>query len=104
MRMNRCNRSSEAYAHPLESLPSPHRTSSCERSMECWVVDDHTSGPHEAATMRPVAPGSPGVDEVAPSAREVGYEYSLNLAPLLEHLGVTLLVSTYQAGKLVLVS
>jgi uncharacterized protein (TIGR03032 family) len=34
----------------------------------------------------------------------VGYEYSLNLAPLLEHLGVTLLVSTYQAGKLVVVS
>jgi uncharacterized protein (TIGR03032 family) len=35
--------------------------------------------------------------------REVRYEHSLNLAPLLEHLRVTLLVSTYQAGKLVVV-
>jgi uncharacterized protein (TIGR03032 family) len=45
--------------------------------------------------------------EAMPSAapdREVQYEYSLNLAPLLEHLQVTLLVSTYQAGKLVIVS
>jgi uncharacterized protein (TIGR03032 family) len=36
--------------------------------------------------------------------REVNYEHSLNLAPLLEHLRVTLLISTYQAGKLVVVS
>jgi uncharacterized protein (TIGR03032 family) len=35
--------------------------------------------------------------------REVRYEHSLNLAPLLEHLHVTLLVSTYQAGKVVVV-
>src|SRR5262249_51953666 len=39
-----------------------------------------------------------------PSVRAVNYEHSLNLAPLLEHLRVTLLVSTYQAGKLVVVS
>jgi uncharacterized protein (TIGR03032 family) len=35
--------------------------------------------------------------------REVQYEHSLNLTPLLKHLRVTLLVSTYQAGKLVVV-
>ena len=35
--------------------------------------------------------------------REVRYEYSRNLVPLLTHLGASLLVSTYQAGKLVVV-
>ena len=35
--------------------------------------------------------------------REVRYEYSRNLAPLLTQLGVSLLVSTYQAGKVVAV-
>src|SRR5438105_14747125 len=45
------------------------------------------------------------IGEASPSAtlREVKYEHTLNLAPLLEHLNVTLLVSTYQAGKLVVV-
>lgn len=32
--------------------------------------------------------------------REVKYEHSLNLAPILNRFGVSLLVSTYQAGKL----
>ena len=39
----------------------------------------------------------------APTHREVRYEYSRNLAPLLAHLGASLVVSTYQAGKLVVV-
>jgi uncharacterized protein (TIGR03032 family) len=39
----------------------------------------------------------------APDHREVRFEYSRNLAPLLTHLGASLLVSTYQAGKLVVV-
>jgi uncharacterized protein (TIGR03032 family) len=38
-----------------------------------------------------------------PTQREVRYEYSRNLTPLLTHLGVSLVVSTYQAGKLVVV-
>ncbi len=37
------------------------------------------------------------------SDREVRFEYSLQLPPLLKQLAVTLLVSTYQAGKLVVV-
>ena len=45
------------------------------------------------------APPGPGDGESPLPVREVAYEYSLNLAPLLEHLSVTLLVSTYQAGK-----
>jgi uncharacterized protein (TIGR03032 family) len=53
---------------------------------------------------QPAAPALPRDAEAPAPAREVGYEYSLNLAPLLEHLGVSLLVSTYQAGKLVVVS
>ena len=35
--------------------------------------------------------------------REVRYEYSRDLAPLLSRLGVCLVISTYQAGKLVVV-
>jgi uncharacterized protein (TIGR03032 family) len=35
-----------------------------------------------------------------PVLREVRYEYTPTLARILEHLGVSLLVSTYQAGKL----
>src|SRR5262249_13163377 len=43
--------------------------------------------------------------EIPPASaqREVHYEYSRSLAPLLTHLGVSLVVSTYQAGKLVVV-
>jgi len=37
----------------------------------------------------------------APGHREVRYEYSRNFPHLLTHLGVSLVVSTYQAGKLV---
>ena len=49
------------------------------------------------------APNLPSNEETARPVREVRYEHSLNLAPLLEHLRVALLVSTYQAGKLVVV-
>lgn len=52
-------------------------------------------------------PGSQVLDAAAPqdrdaatAYREVRYEYSLNLVPLLTRLGASLLVSTYQAGKL----
>jgi uncharacterized protein (TIGR03032 family) len=38
-----------------------------------------------------------------PAYREVRYEHSRNLPSVLEHLGVSLLVSTYQAGKLFVV-
>src|SRR6476620_7389026 len=35
----------------------------------------------------------------APATREVRHEYTHSLPPLLSQLGVSLLVSTYQAGK-----
>src|SRR5262245_41951890 len=35
----------------------------------------------------------------APPTREIRHEYTHSLPPLLEQLGVSLLVSTYQAGK-----
>jgi hypothetical protein len=50
--------------------------------------------PDDAAPLDP--------DAAAPY-REVRYEYSLNLAPILAHLGASVLVSTYQAGKVVVV-
>jgi uncharacterized protein (TIGR03032 family) len=37
---------------------------------------------------------------VGSTLREIRYEHSLNLGPILDRFGVTLLVSTYQAGKL----
>src|SRR5947199_2257541 len=39
----------------------------------------------------------------APAVREVRHEYSRALPPLLDGVGVSLLVSTYQAGKVVAV-
>ena len=39
----------------------------------------------------------------APATREVRHEYTRTLPPLLSQLGVSLLVSTYQAGKVVAV-
>src|SRR5438552_4646555 len=39
----------------------------------------------------------------APTTREVRHEYTRSLPPLLNQLGVSLLVSTYQAGKVVAV-
>src|SRR4051794_8867644 len=39
----------------------------------------------------------------APPTREVRHEYTPSLPPLLSQLGVSLLVSTYQAGKVVAV-
>jgi uncharacterized protein (TIGR03032 family) len=38
-----------------------------------------------------------------PSVREVRFEHSRNFAPLLAHLGASLLISTYQAGKVIVV-
>jgi uncharacterized protein (TIGR03032 family) len=40
------------------------------------------------------------VVDVAPDYREVRYEHSRNFPAVLDHLGISLLVSTYQAGKL----
>ena len=39
----------------------------------------------------------------APPERRVGYEHSLNLAEVLANLNASLVISTYQAGKLVVV-
>jgi uncharacterized protein (TIGR03032 family) len=39
----------------------------------------------------------------APRSRQVRHEYTASLPPLLDRLGVSLLVSTYQAGKVVAV-
>ena len=44
------------------------------------------------------APNGPATD-AAPAYREIHYEHSRNLPAILEHLGASLLVSTYQAGK-----
>ncbi len=71
------------------------------------------ANPNDAVlTPRPdthSVPSSSGSDtEPHPSAcaapdREVRFEYSRNFPALLAHLGVSLLVSTYQAGKLFVV-
>jgi hypothetical protein len=41
--------------------------------------------------------------DAAPAYREIRYEHSRNLPGILEHLGTSLWVSTYQAGKLIVV-
>ncbi len=50
---------------------------------------------------QPPALENPDSSEVA--QREVRYEYSNNLVPILKQLGASLVLSTYQAGKLVIV-
>ncbi|MEO1388608.1 MAG: TIGR03032 family protein [Cyanobacteria bacterium J06634_6] len=50
--------------------------------------------------MIPLSPSNP---PNAAALREVRYEYSNNFVPLLAQLGASLLVSTYQAGKLIAV-
>src|SRR5881275_830948 len=47
--------------------------------------------------------GTPSDRAAAPATREVRHEYSRGLPALLDQLGVSLLVSTYQAGKVVAV-
>jgi hypothetical protein len=43
-------------------------------------------------------PSQPDADDRGRSATTVNFEYSVNLPNLLERLGVSLVVSTYQAG------
>src|SRR5262245_59486073 len=46
---------------------------------------------------------TPPEDKGTPPVREVRHEYTRSLPPLLSQLGVSLLVSTYQAAKVVAV-
>jgi uncharacterized protein (TIGR03032 family) len=55
-----------------------------------------------SALLENTSPAEPAAHaDSSGGQREVGYEHSLNLAELLEELKATLLISTYQAGKLV---
>jgi hypothetical protein len=54
--------------------------------------------------MEPPADGiSHGSAAAVIESRTVAHEYTLNWAPILRHMGASLLVSTYQAGKVVVV-
>src|SRR5689334_12082284 len=55
--------------------------------------------PCESADTSATPPEQKG----APPTREIRHEYTRSLPPLLGRLGVSLLVSTYQAGKVVAV-
>jgi uncharacterized protein (TIGR03032 family) len=55
--------------------------------------------PREGAETGTAPPDQQG----APPTREIRHEYTRSLPPLLSQLGVSLLVSTYQAGKVVAV-
>jgi uncharacterized protein (TIGR03032 family) len=43
-------------------------------------------------------------NELEPASREIHYEYAPNLPAILNQLGISLVVSTYQAGKIVVLS
>jgi uncharacterized protein (TIGR03032 family) len=58
--------------------------------------------PEVTAVERTESEGGAGGPESKPT-REVRHEYTLNFPRILEHLGASLLVSTYQAGKVVVV-
>jgi uncharacterized protein (TIGR03032 family) len=57
----------------------------------------------EIPPERPEASPTPPEHESAPATREIRHEYARSLPPLLSQLGVFLLVSTYQAGKVAVV-
>jgi len=57
----------------------------------------------DAVTGTAQAAAAPPEKNGAPAAREVRHEYTRTLPSLLSQLGVSLLVSTYQAGKVVAV-
>jgi uncharacterized protein (TIGR03032 family) len=62
-----------------------------------------TTVPIEPASDVPESPANGEATETAPAYREVRYEHSRNFGAVLEQLGISLLVSTYQAGKLFVV-
>src|SRR4051794_39792467 len=53
----------------------------------------------ETEVMRKSAGATPPEPKDAPPTREIRHEYTHSLPTLLSQLGVSLLVSTYQAGK-----
>jgi uncharacterized protein (TIGR03032 family) len=57
----------------------------------------------ESERPAPDAVVTPPEQNGAPATREVRHEYTFTLPPLLNQLGISLLVSTYQAGKVVTV-
>ncbi len=61
----------------------------------------HDDQPAEPATSQPLADVQP--PPAASPTREVHHEYTLNWAPILQHIRASLLVSTYQAGKIVMI-
>jgi uncharacterized protein (TIGR03032 family) len=57
----------------------------------------------ESATKAAELSANGPAPDPAPAQREIRYEHSHNFSAILERLGVSLLVSTYQAGKLIVV-
>src|SRR5262249_60851625 len=57
----------------------------------------------EVEVPRTSANATPTEPTGVPPTREIRHEYTHSLPPLLSQLGVSLLVSTYQAGKVVAV-
>src|SRR5262249_49904778 len=49
------------------------------------------------------SPGNEHTTHFAPAQREIRFEHSRNFPTVLQHLRTSLLVSTYQAGKLIVV-
>src|SRR5262245_6668277 len=75
--------------------------------MSVLEIDNVTKAPvADAPPREEAAPPEEAVapeESRAPAMREVRHEYSRTLPALLSQLGVSLLVSTYQAGKVVAV-
>jgi hypothetical protein len=68
-----------------------------EQPLMAAAMEIHTAPKSSEASANGQAIATP------PAYREVRYEHSRNLPAVLQHLGASLLVSTYQAGKLFVV-
>jgi uncharacterized protein (TIGR03032 family) len=67
--------------------------------MTVLEIDNVTKTP--VADAAPSEPAAPPDERGAPATRKIRHEYTHTLPALLNQLGVSLLVSTYQAGKVV---
>jgi uncharacterized protein (TIGR03032 family) len=66
-----------------------------------WFLTTSLRGIFLMSTAMEIEPETAAGSESSPSMREVRYECTNNFAAILSQLGISLLVSTYQAGKLV---
>jgi uncharacterized protein (TIGR03032 family) len=87
----------------LAEMQKPRCEESCTMSLVAAEVLTDSARPQTSGLRSREVPAERQEDEPASAYREVRFEHSHNFPAVLEQLGISLLVSTYQAGKLFVV-